>query len=208
MRLRSMKTGQIGKAEISALVLAFTLVVSLGSLGFLGGSGTKAFAEDTGETPEDDNMTVPPEFKIKPIMDHSPVIYGDMNNDGVEEMVIYREKRGEDHIRVTLFYFQNPPAEAVNGAVNVLLEDRRISFAEPRIGDADGDGNKDLILFVQARVPTEEGTGWRRIRYAVEAIDFHGNKLAGFPKFIGINPDTADLNFTTVEDPDSAVPES
>jgi hypothetical protein len=193
-------------------VLAVTTVIFLVVTGFWPWGSSPAFAQESetgvGETrDEDDNFPVPPAFKIRPIMSHPPILYGDMNNDGIDEMVVYREKRGEEIIRITIFFFANPPDEAVNGAVNVVLEDRRVSFAEPHIGDVDGDGNKDLVFFVQIRVPNQEGNGWRKIRFAVEAIDFHGNSLTGFPKFIAIDPETADLNFTTVEDPDSAVPE-
>ena len=51
------------------------------------------------------------------------------------------------------------------------------------------------------------GTMVIQIRFAVEAIDFHGNSVTGFPKFVRIDPANADLSLTTPEDPDSAVSE-
>lgn len=218
MKLKSIrKRNFLGSAKGLALLTMFYLVfMVLGVTNILAESADSTpgtGSHDTSHVDEhitdhepgdDDHLVTPPDFRPKPVMDHPPILYGDMNGDGVSEMVIYREKPGEDNVRLTILFFTNPPAEAVDGAINILLENRRITFLQPSFGDVSGDGNNDLIFFTQARVPHEDRTSWLRIRFAVEAIDFHGATVTEFPQFVKVDPATGNISLSTT--PDVAVP--
>jgi len=134
---------------------------------------------------------------------------GDLNNDGVDELVV---------ITGSTLRVLDPRTLTVTTQIPALRTgiSNFARFANPRpaLGDIDGDGYRDIVVFDESATPVSPATPYFH-RLAIRAFNRFGTSLPGFPVTLpnyggGLFPVLADITgdnkadiISTVESPNS-----